>query len=206
MHTLPPLPYPVTALEPVIEARALEIHHGKHHKSYVDGLNKAELALADARAQANYSYIRHWEDQLAFHGSGHLLHCIYWTNMTAPGRGGLPLFNTQRMANQYFGNIETMRAQFLAAAKDVQGSGWCILAYQPAFARLEILQCEKHQNLTQWGVIPILVCDVWEHAYYLQYQNNRADFVDLWWTLINWPDVERRLALARMGYMPLTED
>ena len=192
-HTLPPLNYPYNALEPIISEQTLHLHHDKHHKAYVDALNKAELALVEARKQGDYQFVKYWENELAFNGSGHILHSVYWDIMAPLGTGGAPGEYTRYYIDQYFGSFEAFKAQFLAAAKAVEGSGWCILGYNPAFARLEILQAEKHQNLTQWGIIPILVCDVWEHAYYLSYQNEKPAFIDAWWELINWDAVERRL-------------
>ena len=202
-HTLPPLPYPLDALEPVIDAKTLQIHHDKHHKKYVDDLNTAEKALVQARQEGNFDKISYWEDQLAFNGSGHILHSIYWTVMTRPGQGGAPGEYTSSHINWYFGSQDAFHKQFSAATKVVEGSGWGILGYNTAFSRLELLQCEKHQNLTQWGIVPILVCDVWEHAYYLKYQNDRADYVDKWWQLVNWLEVERRLIDAAQGVLPL---
>jgi len=203
-HTLPPLRYAYDALEPVIDAKTLQIHHDKHHKKYVDELNRAELALAAARHAKDFSQIKCLEEAIAFNGSGHILHSIYWTIMHPTKEGaGTPKINTSRLIDWYFGSFESFKAQFSAAAKAVEGSGWGILVYNPAFGRLEILQAEKHQNLTQWGAIPILVCDVWEHAYYLKYQNLRDDYVDAWWQLVNWDEVERRLLLAAAGQIPL---
>lgn len=202
-HTLPPLPYALDALEPVIDARTLEIHHDILHKNYVDHLNAAELALVEAREQNQFDFIKYWEGELAFHGSGHILHSVYWTNMITQGQGGEPMYKTQKLIDTYFGNFEQFKAQFMQAAEKVEGAGWGILAWNPAFGHLEILQCEKHQNLTQWGVIPVLVCDVWEHAYYLDYQNRRLGFVEDWWSLINWRDVERRIADAQNSVFEL---
>ena len=202
-HKLPPLKYPYNALEPVIDAKTLEIHHNKHHKAYVDALNKAELALVDARAKKDFALIKCWEKELAFNGSGHILHSVYWDVMTSPGRGGIPGKHTAFYIDRYFGGFDAFKAQFSAAAKAVEGSGWCILGCSPSFFRLEVLQCEKHQNLTQWGIIPILVCDVWEHAYYLHYQNERPAYVDAWWQLVNWEAVERRLLRASQGVLPI---
>jgi Fe-Mn family superoxide dismutase len=204
-HVLPPLPYPVTALEPVIDAETLTIHHDKHHKKYVDDLNSAELALESARRQSDYKFIRSWEDALAFNGSGHILHSVYWRIMAPPGSGGEPGRYTARYIDWYFGGMEPFKAQFIAAANAVQSSGWCILGYNPSFFRLELLQCEKHQNMTQWGIMPILVCDVWEHAYYLKYKNDRASYINAWWGLINWPEVEERFVKAAQGVVMLYE-
>lgn len=202
-HQLPPLPYPYNALEPVISTKTLCIHHDQHHLSYVQGLNKAELELLEARKKNNFSLIKHWERELAFHGSGHILHSIYWTIMTTPGNGGKPGFFTEDRITNYFGIIDIFKEQFSEAASKVEASGWAALVWQPAWGRLEILTPEKHQNLTQWGSIPILVIDVWEHAYYLDYQNRRSDYVKAWWQLVNWHEVERRLKMAMQAQMPL---
>ena len=203
-HTLPPLPYPYNALEPVIDTETLTIHHDKHHKKYVDDLNAAELALVSVRSQNDYKYIKYWENELSFNGSGHILHSVYWTIMTRPDTGGTPGECTQKHIDWYFGGFDAFKAQFTAAANAVEGSGWCVLGYNPAFSRLELLQAEKHQNLTQWGISPLLVCDVWEHAYYLKYKNVRADYVSAWWKLVNWSEVEKRLVNAANGILPLT--
>lgn len=203
-HQLPSLPYPYNALEPVISRTLLRFHHDNHHKSYVDGLNKAELKLVEARQKKDFSLIKHWERELAFHGSGHILHSIYWTVMAPVGTGGQPGALTQQFINNYFGSIPLFQEQFTEAAINVEASGWAILVWQPAWGRLEILNAEKHQNLTQWGNIPILVLDAWEHAYYLDYQHRRPDYVKSWWNIINWFEVEKRLSLAFQGKMTLT--
>ena len=202
-HKLPPLPYAYDALEPVIDAETLKIHHDKHHKKYVDDLNKTELALVKARNSEDYTYIKQLEGELAFNSSGHILHSIYWRIMSRPGNGFTPGTKLENWLNWCFGSYEAFKAQFLAATKAVEASGWGILGFSTAFCRLEILQCEKHQNLTQWGIIPLLVCDVWEHAYYLKYQNLRDKYVEEWWKLINWPEVEQRLMAAYNGILPL---
>ncbi|NLK68616.1 MAG: superoxide dismutase [Clostridiaceae bacterium] len=203
MHKLPPLPYSYQALEPVIGAETLRIHHDIHHKAYVNGLNRAELYLEQARKTNNIEYIKYWENELAYNGSGHILHSIYWTIMAPVGTGGQPGQRTVSYANQYFGSIEAMKNQFTLATENVEASGWGILTWQPTWGRMEILQAEKHQNLTQWSGIPILVCDVWEHAYYLDYQNRRSDYVNAWWQLVNWNEVERRLISAMSGKVAL---
>lgn len=202
-HQLPPLLYPYNALEPVISSTTLRIHHDLHHKSYVEGLNKAELKTAEERQTGDFSLIKHWERELSFHGSGHILHSIYWTSMAPVGSGGQPGIHTFNAINIYFGGIQFFQKQFTSAAIDVEASGWAILVWQPSWGRLEILNAEKHQNLTQWGGIPILVLDVWEHAYYLDYQNRRADYVKAWWQLVNWYSVESRLLLAMKARAPL---
>ncbi|MCL1852720.1 MAG: superoxide dismutase [Peptococcaceae bacterium] len=193
-HVLPPLPYAYNALEKVIDERTLRIHHDKHHRKYVEDLNKAELSLQAALTNGDFTCIKHWEKELAFNGSGHILHSLYWTSMSPSDSGGQPHPTTQAYLDRDFGGVPHFWAQFSAAANAVEGSGWCALCYNPYFRSLVILQAEKHQNLTQWGVVPLLVCDVWEHAYYLRYQNERAQYVKNWFALVNWPEVELRLA------------
>lgn len=202
-HVLPPLPYSYSALEPVISSTTLHFHHDYHHKSYVDNLNKTELKLVELRNQKNFELIKYWENELAFNGSGHILHSIYWTIMTSIGMGGQPSLHFLNLINNDFGSFNSLKDHFNNAAINVEASGWVILAWQPVWQRLEILQCEKHQNLTEWSVIPILVMDVWEHAYYLDYQNRRKEYVTAWWQLINLPEVEKRLILAMKAQVPL---
>jgi Fe-Mn family superoxide dismutase len=202
-HKLPPLPYPYDALEPIISSTTLRYHHDHHHKSYVDGLNKAELALVDARKKDNFTFIKYWENELAFNGSGHILHSIYWTIMAPQGFESEPGRCTVKEINKYFGSFDAFLDQFVNAAIKVEASGWGILVWNPAWSHLEMLTAEKHQNLTQWGSIPILVIDVWEHAYYLDYQYNREEYVKEWLKLINWFEVENRLRLAMEGELPL---
>lgn len=203
-HQVPKLPYAFNALEPVISSKLLQIHHDQHHKTYVEGLNKAELKLREARQNRDFALIKHWERELAFHGSGHILHSIYWTSM-APirNRWETPGAQTIKHIISYFGSLAVFWEQFNTAAINVEASGWALLVWQPAWGRLEILTIEKHQDLYQAGSIPILVMDVWEHAYYLDYQNKRKDYVTAWGQLVNWSEVERRLILAMNGQMPL---
>ncbi len=203
-HKLPPLPYDLEALEPVIGRETLRIHHNILHKGYVDGLNEAELSMAAARKKGDYQYIKYWENQLAYTGSGHILHSIYWTIMAPPGMGGTPGPHTMHQINCYFGTFNSFKEQFEKASLKVEASGWGVLTWQPTWKRLEILQAGKQQNLTQWSGIPILVCDVWEHAYYLDFQYRRGEFIKDWWELINWYEVERRLLMAMDGLVPLS--
>jgi len=198
------LSYAFNALEPVISSRLLQIHHNQHHKAYVEGLNKAELKLIEARQNRDFTLIKHWERELAFHGSGHILHSIYWASMAPIGnRWETPGAQTIKHIISYFGDLAVFWEQFNAAANNVEASGWALLVWQPAWGRLEILTVEKHQDIYQVGSIPILVMDVWEHAYYLDYQNKRKDYVTAWGQLVNWQEVERRLILAMTAQMPL---
>jgi Fe-Mn family superoxide dismutase len=182
----------------------LQIHHDQHHKAYVEGLNKAELKLMEARRKRDFALIKHWERELAFHGSGHILHSIYWKSMAPIGnRWETPGAETIKHIMSYFGSLAAFWEQFTAAAINVEASGWALLVWQSAWGRLEILTIEKHQDFYQVGSIPILVMDVWEHAYYLDYQNKRKDYVTAWGRLVNWHEVERRLLLAIQAQMPL---
>ena len=190
-HQLPELPYAYDALEPVIDEATLRLHHDKHHAGYVRGLNAAEMKLADARQSGDFPLIKHWERELAFHGSGHILHTLYWTNM-APDGGGWPKGLLARALVDEFGTLENFKNQLVAATRTVEGSGWGLLGYQTVFKKLTILQAEKHQDLTQWGVIPLLVIDVWEHAYYLKYQNRRAEYIHSFFKIINWQGISKR--------------
>lgn len=195
-HKLPPLPYAYNALEPVIDREIMRLHHLKHHQTYVDGLNKAEKEMQKARQTGDFSLIKHWEREAAFHGSGHYLHTIFW-NIMIPNGGGAPKGQLSKAINDTFGSFEGFKKHFTEAAKNVEAVGWAILVWSPRSHRLEILQAEKHQNLTQWDVVPLLVLDVWEHAYYLQYKNERAKYVENWWNVVNWKEVEQRFNKAR---------
>lgn len=203
-HTLPPLPYSYNALEPIISEETLRLHHDILHKNYVEGLNKAELSLVDARRSKNYELIKYWENELAYNGSGHILHSIYWSVMAPEGSVGQPGNVTLSEIINYFGNFDSFKEQFSSAANKIEGSYWAILTWQPAWRRLEILQAEKHQNKTQWSGIPILVLDVWEHAYYLDYKTKRDEYIEKWWKIVNWNEVESRLKLAMNGKVKLT--
>jgi len=194
-HKLPPLPYAYNALEPYIDEQIMRLHHTKHHQSYVDGLNKAETMLAQARKDRKFDLVKHWSRELAFHGSGHYLHTIFWNNMS-PNGGGEPKGMLMEAIKDYFGSYDAFKQHFTEAAKAVEGVGWAILVWSPRAHHLEILQSERHMLLTQWDTIPLLALDVWEHAYYLQYKNNRADYINNWWKIVNWKDVGDRFVKA----------
>jgi Fe-Mn family superoxide dismutase len=194
-HALPPLPYPYDALEPHIDKETMRIHHDKHHQSYVDGLNKAEKELEKARQTGDYALVKHWERELAFNGAGHYLHTLFW-NVMSPHGGGTASGAMARQIAQDFGSFEAFRNHFSNAAEKVEGGGWAILVWSPRSRRLEILTAEKHQNLSQWDAVPVLPLDVWEHAYYLKHQNKRADYIQAWWNVVNWPYVNQRFTEA----------
>ena len=196
---LPLLPYPADALEPFYDARTVELHHGKHHLAYVNGLNAALEKLATARTAGDFSLVKHLEREVAFHGGGHILHSIFWTNL-APNGGGLPEDTLADAIVREFGSFASFDAQMRAATNAVEGSGWGVFALDPTADQLAVLQVEKHQNLLLPGWVPLLVVDVWEHAYYLKYQNRRAEWVDVVMQhLVNWADVARRYQAAVRG-------
>jgi len=195
-HVLPPLPYDYDALEPYIDETTMRLHHDKHHQAYVNGLNNAEKKMAEARKSGNFELITHWEREAAFHGAGHYLHTIFWYNMK-PNGGGEPSGTLKHQIDKDFGGFSAFKRHFSAAAEKVEGPGWAILVWSPRARRLEILQAEKHQNLSQWDVVPLLVLDVWEHAYYLKYRNDRKSYIDAWWNVVNWDDVQQRFNQAR---------
>ncbi len=194
-HELPDLPYSYDALEPYLGEQTLHLHHDRHHQGYVDGLNQAESDMDEARQQGDFSRVRPICDALAFNYSGHLLHSIYWQCMN-PGGGGEPSGALMEQIENDFDGFETFKQQFLAASNAVQGSGWGVLAWQPLGQRLVVLQAEKHQNLAQWDVVPIMVLDVWEHAYYLDYQNERRRFTAGFFDVVNWDFVAERFEQA----------
>jgi Fe-Mn family superoxide dismutase len=194
-HELPDLPYDYRALEPYLSEQTLTIHHDRHHQGYVDGLNAAEARVEEAREAGDFSGIRAACDALAFNYSGHLFHTLYWQCMSPDG-GGEPAGALAEQIENDFDSFELFRSQFLAAANGVQGSGWGVVVWQPQGQQLVVLQAEKHQNLTQWGAVPVMVVDVWEHAYYLDYQNRRSDFTEGFFDVVNWDFIGRRFEEA----------
>ena len=191
--SLPALPYAYDALEPAIDKRTVEFHHDKHHAAYVTGYNTAEAKLKDALTSGDFGTVKHWTRELAFHGAGASLHALYWENLSPDG-GGTPGGALLDRINQDFGSFDSFKKLFTAATVAVEASGWGVLAWDPHAGRLQVMVAEKHQDLAIWGATPLLVCDVWEHAYYLNYQNLRAKYVEAWWTKVNWADVAARLA------------
>tara|TARA_Y100000310_G_scaffold279945_1_gene299381 strand:+ start:64 stop:654 length:591 start_codon:yes stop_codon:yes gene_type:complete len=190
--TLPELPYAYDALEPHYDTKTLEIHHTKHHAGYVKGLNNAIAKLAEARDTSNYSLIKHWERELSFHGAGHKLHSLFWQNMRPGKEDNKPSEELLAKITKWFGSFEKFTEQFIAATASIEGSGWGALVHCRQSDALTVLQVENHQKLLLPGLNPILVCDVWEHAYYLKYQNRRKEWVQNFMKLINWDEVERR--------------
>ena len=198
IYTLPDLKYDYGQLEPHLSARILQLHHDKHHLAYVNGANETLEKLDDARKTGNFAAINALEKSLAFHIAGHKLHSILWTNMK-PGGGGEPTGDVSGQINADFGGFAPFQKQFNAASAGVQGSGWGVLAWEPLAGRLVINQVYDHQGEHAQGSVPILVCDVWEHAYYLQYENRRPEWINAFWNVISWDDVNKRLAEAKQG-------
>lgn len=199
-HELPPLPYAYDALEPHYDTQTVKLHHDLHHAGYVKGWNDAEAQVQAMLKSGDFAGAKAACKALAFHGSGATLHEIFWTNMK-PGGGGLPSGELLQAIDSAFGSYDALKGLFLAAANSAEGSGWAILAYRPMDNALVVLQAEKHENFTQWGVQPILVLDVWEHAYYLKYQNKRPDWTKAFMEhLVNWDDVAKRYASVAKSY------
>ena len=193
---LPPLPYAYEALEPAIDSQTMHLHHDIHHAAYVKNGNVALEALAAiAAGTGDASLVGHWDNELAFNGSGAILHTIFWNNMKPKG-SPVPAGALADALKACFGGQEPFEKLFAETAKSVQGSGWAILGYENFTQRLHVIQAEKHQNQTVQGITPLLVLDVWEHAYYLKYQNKRADYVKAFLTVINYEDVAKRLGRA----------
>lgn len=197
MYALPELPYSPGALEPHYSGEIVSLHHEKHHAAYVKGANDTLSALDAARAASDFSTINMLSRSFAFHLSGHVLHSIFWTNMSPDG-GGRPEGELSSAVTEFFGGFEPMQAQLTAATVNVQGIGWGALAWEPVAKRLVIEQIHDHQGNVGAGSIPLLVIDSWEHAYYLQYKNVKADYVKAFWNIVNWPDVASRFAAAQL--------
>jgi Fe-Mn family superoxide dismutase len=192
-YSLPSLPYKYDALQPYISERIMTLHHTKHHQAYVNGANAALDKLEKARRGELQVDVRAVLRDLSFNLDGHKLHSIFWPNMAPPGRGGgTPGGKLADQIERDFGGFDKFKAQFSEAAKTVEGVGWALLLYDQEADQLVITQIEK-QNLMHLAELPILLSlDVWEHAYYLDYLNDRAKYVDNWWNVVNWGDVLSR--------------
>ncbi len=194
-YTLPELDYDYGALEPHISGYINELHHRKHHATYVQGANDALVKLAHARAHGDHSAIFINEKNLAFHLGGHVNHTIWWKNLS-PNGGDKPVGELAAALNDAFGSFDNFRAQFGAAANGLQGSGWAVLGYDTLGDKLLTFQLYDQQANVPLGVVPLLQVDMWEHAYYLQYKNVKADYVKAFWNVVNWADVQDRFAAA----------
>jgi Fe-Mn family superoxide dismutase len=196
IYSLPELPYDYSALEPHYSAEVLELHHDKHHKAYVDGANTTLEKLEKARDEDDFGAINQLQKNLAFHLSGHVLHSMFWENLSPDG-GGKPEGELAAAIDESFGTFEGFRNQLTESALNVQGSGWGALTWEPLGQRLIVEQVYDHQSNVGQGAPPLLVLDMWEHAYYLQYKNVKADWVKAYWEIVNWPDVSARFDRAR---------
>ena len=195
-YELPDLRYDYGALEPHYSAQTLELHHDKHHAAYVKGVNDALEKLGAARASGDLSAIVGLEKTLAFNLSGHVLHTLFWQNLSPDG-GDRPTGELAAAVDEHFGSFDAFKAQLSEAAGTVQGSGWGVLSWEPLGERLFIEQIYDHQGNTGQGGVPLLVIDAWEHAYYLQYENRRPEYVEAIWNVFNWADVSARFDRAR---------
>nr|QBH73418.1 manganese-iron superoxide dismutase [Nicoletia phytophila] len=196
-HTLPDLPYDYNALEPVISAEIMQLHHSKHHATYVNNLNVAEEKLAEAKAKNDVGTIISLAPALKFNGGGHINHSIFWQNLCSGGSGEPDGELMQAIKND-FGSFENMKATLTAATVGIQGSGWGWLGYNKQTCRLEITTCANQDPLQPTtGLVPLFGIDVWEHAYYLQYKNVRPDYVKAIYNVANWKDVAARYAKAK---------
>ncbi|PVU81271.1 superoxide dismutase (plasmid) [Cellulomonas sp. WB94] len=195
-YTLPDLPYDYAALEPHISGRIMQLHHDKHHAAYVAGANTALAKLAEARESGNLDAVNLHEKNLAFNLGGHVNHSVFWANLSPDG-GDKPIGELAAAIDEFFGSFEAFQKHFTAAAAGVQGSGWSILAWDSIGARLVVVQLYDQQSNIALGLVPVVMLDVWEHAYYLDYLNVRADYIKAWWNIVNWADAAARFTRAR---------
>lgn len=193
-YQLPPLPYSPEALEPVISAEIMQLHHGKHHQAYVTNLNKALEQYAKAEQAGDLATMIELQPAIRFNGGGHLNHSIFWTNLAPVSQGGgqLPTGPLAKAIEQKWHSMDAFIEEFSKKAVAIQGSGWAWLGLHKEKKCLSILTCTNQDPLSSLGYVPLLGIDVWEHAYYLQYKNARADYVKAIWQIINWKNVEER--------------
>ena len=198
-YTLPDLPYDYAALEPAISGEILELHHARHHAAYVKGANDTLEHLAESRDKGQFGSLVGLEKTLAFNLSGHVLHSVFWQNLSGDG-GDRPDGVLGDAITGHFGSFEAFSRQLTTATTGVQGSGWGVLAWEPLGRRLIVQQVYDHHGNVGQGSVPLLVFDAWEHAYYLQYRNVRPDYVNRLWDIVNWPDVTARYLAASGGH------
>ena len=196
VYELPDLPYAYDALEPHISAEIMELHHDKHHNTYVKGANAALEALEEERnGEANPDKLRALSKNLSFNLGGHTNHSIFWKNMS-PNGGGQPTGELAEAIERDFGSFEKFQAHFAGVATSLQGSGWAVLGWDHIASRLIIEQLTDQAGNTSIDLTPVLMLDMWEHAYYLQYKNVKGDYVKAFWNVVNWDDVAERFAKA----------
>jgi Fe-Mn family superoxide dismutase len=201
-YALPELPYAHNALEPHVKKEILELHHGKHHAAYVTNANVALDKLEEARTKGDFAAIPALERALAFNVAGHVMHSIFWKNLK-PNGGGQPGGALAEQINKDFGSFDNMKKQLNAASSTVFGSGWGAVVWEPVLGKLITTQIYDHQSNFTVGGTPVLVFDAWEHAWYLQYQNRKAEFFDALWNVINWDDVAARVEEAKKHNLAL---
>ncbi len=194
-YTLPDLSYDYGALDPHIAGQIMELHHSKHHAAYVAGANTALEKMAEARDSDNFAAIAGLEKALAFNLGGHTNHSIFWTNMSPEG-GDKPAGELAAAIDEHFGSFDKFRAHFTNNAMTIMGSGWSILAYDTIGKKLIIVQLYDQQGNVPVGIVPLLMLDMWEHAFYLQYKNVKADYVNAWWNVVDWANVQERFTRA----------
>ena len=189
-YQLPELNYDYSALEPHISARIMELHHSKHHQAYVTGANAALEAMEKARSEDNFATLPKLQKDLAFNLGGHVNHSIFWKNLSPSSSA--PEGDLAAAITEFFGSFEAFKNHFSAAAIGIQGSGWAYLAWDSLGNRMIIGQLYDQQGNLAMGNIPLLMLDMWEHAFYLDYQNVKADYVKAFWNIISWEDVANR--------------
>ena len=194
-YILPDLSYDYGALEPNISGKIMELHHDKHHLAYVNGANSALDALAEARDKNDLTMVNKFQKDLAFNLAGHVNHTVFWKNMSPEG-GDKPTGELAAAIDEYFGSFDAFRAHFTASALGIQGSGWSILVWDILGQKLIIEQLYDHQGNLSVGSIPLLMLDMWEHAFYLDYQNVKPEYVKAFWNIVNWADVQARFLEA----------
>jgi Fe-Mn family superoxide dismutase len=196
-YSLPDLAYDYAALDPHIVGEIMELHHSKHHAAYVAGANTALEKMAEARDKGDFVTVPMLEKNLAFHLGGHINHSIFWTNMSPDG-GDKPTGELASAIDEFFGSFDGFRGHFEATANSIQGSGWSILAWDILGEKLIIVQLYDQQGNVPVGIIPLLMLDMWEHAFYLQYKNVKADYVKAWWNVVDWGNIQDRFRNAKL--------
>ncbi|WP_349898073.1 superoxide dismutase [Parafrigoribacterium soli] len=195
-YTLPELGYDYAALEPHISGKIMQLHHDKHHQAYVTGANTALTQLAAARDNGDFTNVNKLEKDLAFNLAGHVNHTIFWTNLSPDG-GDKPTGELAAAIDDNFGSFDKFVAHFGAAAAGIQGSGWGALVWDSLGQKLLIQQYYDHQGNFATGTVPLLLLDMWEHAFYLDYVNVKADYIKAFWNIANWANVQQRFEAAR---------
>ena len=195
-YTLPDLPYDYGALAPHISGEIMELHHSKHHQTYVTALNGVLDKLGEARDSGDFGAIVGMEKTLAFNLGGHVNHSIFWQNLS-PNGGGKPQGELAAAIDDQFGSFDAFQKHFTAAATTIQGSGWAVLGWDQLGKRLLVHQLYDQQANLPANQIPVVMLDMWEHAFYLQYKNVKPDYVKAWWNVVNWADASTRFDNAR---------